>query len=408
MSQWFIHQGLRILMVVYLSVMHVLRSIGPQKRAVNDPGCDILITGTFYSENWVLAHLRPLAASHHCARVRVVSVYPIPPIEKVEVIYPPNGLVRLIGGVPARLLTFLWVGFRSRPHIVGGFHLLFNGLVSALLGRLIGAYSMYFCVGGPAEVLEGGILSENRLFERLKTPDRIIEGQLLRAIDSFDFVITMGKGAIDFFRKRGVLTRFHVVSGGIDTNRFHSSESTSYIADLIWVGRLTPIKRADVFLHAIKNIKRTLPNVKALIVGDGPLRESLEKTAQGLGVQNNVTFVGFQQDIEKWLKRSKVFVLTSDSEGLSLAVMEAMLCGLPAVVSNVGDLNELVEDGVNGYLVKKQDPQMFALPITNLLQNAEHLALFSGAARRSAERYEIGAASRSWDKIFSSFGEERL
>ena len=59
--------------------------------------------------------------------------------------------------------------------MVGGFHLLLNGLAAALMARMVGARSLYFCVGGPAEVLYGGILSENRFFEKLKVPHASIE-----------------------------------------------------------------------------------------------------------------------------------------------------------------------------------------------------------------------------------------
>ena len=63
----------------------------------------------------------------------------------------------MVGGTPARLLTFAWLALRERPHVLGGFHLLLNGLVTQLLARLCGARSLYFCGGGPTEVLDGGV-----------------------------------------------------------------------------------------------------------------------------------------------------------------------------------------------------------------------------------------------------------
>ena len=199
----------------------------------------ILVTGTFYSDNWINAHLRPLAASKQCECLWVVSTYPVPPTPKLTVIYPPNWLKRCVGGVPARMLVFVWTAIVKRPDIIGGFHLLVNGLLAALLARLVGARSLYFCVGGPNEVLGGGIGAENRIFGRLKTPDLVVERRLIKAVGAFDFVITMGSRAITFFRQRGIETNFHVVSGGIDADRFRdTSDYPSF--DLILVGRLAP------------------------------------------------------------------------------------------------------------------------------------------------------------------------
>lgn len=395
-------------MLVYSILMQVAKWIGPPKRHAGKEGYDILLTGTFYSDNWVMAHVRPLAMSENCARVSVVSIYPIPPMIKVEAVYPPAWLIRTIGEVPARLLTFISVGLRKRPHIIGGFHLSFNGLVAGLLAKFIGSYSIYFCVGGPAEVINGGPLSENRLFGKLDKPDPIIERRLIQAVNDFDLVITMGKGTINFFRQRGVKTNFQVVSGGLNSHRF-SPNKMPPTTDLIFVGRLAPIKRVDLLLRAVKHIHEIIPNITATIVGDGPLREFLWKMASEIGISENVRFIGHQENVEDWLREAKVFVLTSDSEGLSLALMEAMLCGLPAVVSQVGDLDELVEDGINGYVVAERTPEAFAKRLEELLTNEGRLARFGEAARKSAIRYDIPAVIGLWNTILtpSSFLEKK-
>jgi glycosyltransferase involved in cell wall biosynthesis len=395
---WFIRRGLRFIMLVYSVLLQVAKWVGPRKRQVGNEGYDILLTGTFYSDNWVMAHLHPLAMSEHCAHVWVVATSIIPKIDKVEAIYPPSWLVSILGTVPARLLTFIWVGLRKRPHVIGGFHLLLNGLVAALLARLTGSRSLYFCVGsGPTEVLHTG-KTENRLFKKLGGSDQVIEKRLLQAVSSFDIVITMGSNAIKFFRQQGVDTRFHIVSGGIDTNLFYPSESPPTI-DIISVGRLVPVKRLDLFLKAVRIIKDSIPGVTAILVGDGPLLGSLKALAKELGVDKNVSFIGHQNNVEDWLRKAKVFVLTSDSEGLSLSMMEAMMCGLPVVVSHVGDLGDLVEDGVNGHLVSERTPEKFAMYIIDCLKSKDRLSLYSKQGRKAAVRYEIRAASRLWTQV---------
>jgi glycosyltransferase involved in cell wall biosynthesis len=302
---------------------------------------------------------------------------------------------------PARLLTFVWAAIQKRPHVVGGLGLNFNGIVAVIVGRLTGARSMYFCLGGP-EAYNVGFASENNFFATMETADTVVQSRLLRMIAESDTVVTMGTRVVSFFRDKGIDTDFHVVSGGIDPIRFQpAKEAPSY--DLILIGRLVKVKRMDVFLQAVANVVDKNPDVRAVIVGDGKLRDELHSLSVDLGIDSNVSFVGYRDDIENWLRRSKVFVLTSDSEGLPLSVMEAMMCGLPAVVSDVGDLADLVENGVNGYLVPRRSPERFAARIIELLTDARRLEAFSQAARYSALRYTTEAATAKWDNIIERY-----
>jgi glycosyltransferase involved in cell wall biosynthesis len=306
--------------------------------------------------------------------------------------------VRVFGPVPARLCTFAWVALRTRPHVLGAFHLLVNGLFATLVSRVIGARSMYFCVGGPVEILDGGIWGENRYFARLGGPDALVERWLLEAVQASDLVVTMGTRAERFFRERGITTRCEVVSGGIDTETFQPAHSAPRY-DAILVARLVPIKCIDIFLCAIAELAKTRPEVTAVIVGDGPLRGELQDLATQLGLDHAVTFAGQHRDVETWLRASRVFVLTSRSEGLALSLMEAMLCGLPAIVPRVGDLDELVREGVNGHLIEDREPARFAAALGRLLEDEMRLRRFGSAARTDALRFGTAHATELWDQI---------
>jgi L-malate glycosyltransferase len=404
LRRWVYRRTLRSALLAYDLTYHVARLLGrrPRPRRAGE-ACEILLTGTFHSDNWINSHLRPLAASALCARLYVVTTYPLPPTPNVVLIPPPRWLRRVFGSVGARLLTFVVVAHWKRPHYVGGFHLLLNGLTAALVARLAGSRAAYFCVGGPAEVLGGGIWSENRLFSRLEVPDPVVERRLIRAVRAFDLVVTMGTRAVTFFREHGVSTRFEVVSGGIDPERFAAQTGDVQPAyDLILVGRLVEIKRVDIFLHALRRVADRIPTVRAVIVGDGPLRPALERLSNELGLADRVTFAGQRQDVGALLRQSRVFVLTSDSEGLSLSLMEAMTCGLPAVVTDVGDLADLVQQGVNGYLVPPRASAMIADAIVELLADPALLNRYSAAARAAARRHKLTNVTRRWDEILSS------
>jgi glycosyltransferase involved in cell wall biosynthesis len=401
LRRWFWHVLARQLTLLPVIALAMARVVGRRRRVVPSEKYEILLTGRFDSKNWILNHLGPLSASQRCSRVWMVSSNPVPSLPKVVAIYPPKWLTRVIGVTPARLLAFVWAAIRRRPHIVGGFHIMVNGIAAVITARLIGARSMYFCVGGPAEVQDGGIHSADSFLTRMETADPVVERRLLRIVADSDMIITMGTKAVTFFREKGIDADFHVVSGGIDATRFQPTQETpSY--DLILTGRLVEVKRIDILLRAVRSVATRIPDVKAVMVGDGKLRDELQGLASSLRVDGNVSFAGYQDNIESWLGKSRIFVLTSDSEGLSLSMMEAMMCGLPAVVSDVGDLGDLVENGVNGYLVPRRCPEAFADRIVELLLDRQKLATFSLAAHHSAMRYEMQATIQRWDHIFAN------
>jgi glycosyltransferase involved in cell wall biosynthesis len=382
----------------YLFALGAADRMGPAFHHTAD-GHHVLLTGTFHSDNWITAHLGPLAASRSCRRVTMVATEPVPALAKVVGVYPPRWLRRCIGDTPARLLTFGVVAIRTRPDAVGGFHLLVNGLVAALVARLVGARSWYFCVGGITELRDGGVWGENRYFSGLRTPDPTVERQLLQAVASFDLVVTMGRGAIGEFRRRGVTEpHFEIIPGGIaDRDATHPVGVREF--DVILVARLVSIKRIELFIDAIAALRAMRPGTRATIVGDGPLRAALADHASQRGVADAITFAGHQDDVRSWLRCSRVFVLTSRSEGLALSMIEAMMEGLPAVVPNVGDLGDLVENGRNGYLVDDPTPQSFAAHVAQVLRDERTYRDFAMSARAAALAFSVAAATAKWDAL---------
>jgi phenylacetate-CoA ligase len=117
-----------------------------------------------------------------------------------------------------------------------------------------------------------------------------------------------------------------------------------------------------------------------------------------------MVFAGKQNNVEQWLQSARLFVLTSDSEGLSLALMEAMMAGLPCVVSNVGDLKDLVHEGENGWRPAPRDVETFVQRIVGLLKDPEAYRRFSTAAHAAAYANRPDAMAARWDRILSTWG----
>lgn len=390
---------LRSVVTVSLLIVKFLngkkKNLGNKRKFKNQN--EILLTGTFYSENWILNHLRPLAASTICQKIVLVTTFPLPEVDKVEYISPSGWLIKSTGKVPARLLTFILIAFKRKSAFIGGFHLLLNGMLAAVLARIVGSKSIYFCGGGPREVLDGGIHGSN-LFGLMKKPDRYIEKKLVEFTRYFDLIVGMGNRTIEFFRNNGVMANCCVIPGGIlqQTSVSHVNEKSS---DIIFVGRLESVKRVDILLSAVKIITESLPSIQLSIVGTGSLESDLIKQVEKLEIQNNVKFTGYQRDVFSWLRKSKIFVITSDSEGLPLALMEAMTAGLPCVVSDVGELGEIVDNGINGYLVNSRSPEMFAEPLLSILNDNNLYKMLAEGALQTALKFAIGRASAEWDRI---------
>ncbi|MFQ5415138.1 MAG: glycosyltransferase, partial [Phycisphaerae bacterium] len=390
----------------------VRRGVGGPRAAVGRRSAGgperIVLTGRFVSDGWIAAHVRPLALAGRCGRIWVVTDRPMLRLPKTTYVCPPRWLQRVLGPAPSRSLYCVMTAVRCGADWVGGFHFLLNGVAALAAARLAGARAMYFCVGGWTEIRGGGARSEHRLFHRLGRDRPGLQRRLVGMIRGVDLTLTMGRGARRYLEQQGVGGRIHVMPGGIDAERFcPGGAGAARRFDMIFVGRLVPIKRMDVLLRVVARVAAARPGTRAVIVGDGPLRAVLEAEARRLGIRERVSFVGHQSDVASWVRQSRVFVLTSDSEGLPLSVMEAMACGLPVVVSDVGDVRDIVEDGVNGYCVPRRDVEAFASRIVSLIGDGAERRRFGAAARRSAMVHATESVADRWDVVLGGAGRGR-
>jgi glycosyltransferase involved in cell wall biosynthesis len=150
------------------------------------------------------------------------------------------------------------------------------------------------------------------------------------------------------------------------------------------VGRLCEQKGFDALVDAAVDVIRAVPQTHVVFVGDGHLREVLEAQAVRLGIRANLHFLGFRMDTAALLPAFDVLAMPSVFEGLPLALLEAAAAGCPAVAHAVDGIPEVVEDGVNGFLVPPGDRARLAECISRILQDRELSSRMSAAARRKA------------------------
>ena len=160
---------------------------------------------------------------------------------------------------------------------------------------------------------------------------------------------------------------------------------------LVCAARLSEEKGIDILLLAISQLLRRNLSCQCIIVGDGYLRENLLEQVRTLGLSNHVFMQGFQKDVKPYLLAGDTFVLTSHREGLPLAVLEAMACGLPCVVTNVGGNAEAVTHNVNGLVVSDGSVDEVVEAISYLLTHPQERAQMSQRARSKAEGFDMEA-----------------
>lgn len=154
-----------------------------------------------------------------------------------------------------------------------------------------------------------------------------------------------------------------------------------------FIGRVVGLKRLHYLINLATFLKEQgLTRVEIQIVGDGPERAKLEAQAQAQGVTDLVSFLGFRSDIEHLYNQFDLFILPSQEEALSLALIDAGNCGLPALAFDVGGNREIVLDGETGYIVRSE---------ADLREKAYQLC------QDQALREQLGAAAERHTRIFS-------
>lgn len=187
--------------------------------------------------------------------------------------------------------------------------------------------------------------------------------------------------------------RLEIIRAAVDMSRFDVRPDQARLAlglsshdrVAVIVARLFPEKNHRVLLAAFAQTVRQLPSARLLIVGDGVEQTAIEQEVVRLALSDSVRLLGVRRDIPLILAASDVFVLSSDREGLPIAVLEAMAAGRPVVATRVGDLPLVVRDGKTGLLVTKQNTDELTAALTSLLGDPTRAAEMGHAGRKLVE-----------------------
>jgi glycosyltransferase involved in cell wall biosynthesis len=174
------------------------------------------------------------------------------------------------------------------------------------------------------------------------------------------------------------------------------------------LARLNDVKGVEHFLEAARSVSAGDERVRFLVVGDGPLRESLEAIARRLGVDRRVVFTGFRTDTADIAGELDISVLPSLSEGLSNVLLESMAAGVPVVATRVGGTPEIVDSGQTGILVPPADPLALAQAIRSLLDDGDLRARLGAEGREHVRReFRVETMVARTERLYAELEQRR-
>lgn len=169
---------------------------------------------------------------------------------------------------------------------------------------------------------------------------------------------------------------------------------------LTHISNFRPVKRVDDVLATFIEVRRKIP-AKLLLVGDGPDRSRIEKTAEQMGYRDDVICIGKIKNPIEPLRISDLFLLPSETESFGLAALEAMASSVPVIASNSGGLPEVIENGVSGFLHKVGDTHGMAQSALHILSSPDRLETFRKQAKARSETFHIDTILPKYQALYS-------
>lgn len=228
-------------------------------------------------------------------------------------------------------------------------------------------------------------------------------------------IVVPSQSMLDIVRNTyGLETQYTVIPTGISLEDYQNGSRDVLRQQHGWeentimisVGRLAKEKNWAFFLDAASRCIQQHPNLRVVLLGDGPDRKNLERHAEKLGIASYVEFLGdvpFQQ-VPAYLQAADFFGFASTSETQGLVTLEALAAGLPVVAVDAPGTRDIVQNGDQGILVT-EDAAAFAQAVDDLLSQPERFTQFQQAARRRAEQFEIHKMAEKLLSVYAQANE---
>ena len=189
-----------------------------------------------------------------------------------------------------------------------------------------------------------------------------------------DIIHTVSNSSREDLVKFGAKAEIKVIPNGVDITIYDNAQPIKdYQNFVLFIGRLVFYKNLGTVISAFVDVLAKSPGSKMLIVGDGPMREKWLKMASDLGLSKNIDFIGHVSDERKieLLSKCSALLLPSFVEGFGLVILESFAMSKPVLVANVKPLSDIVDDGIDGFILPVDDPVKWSEKISYLINNRE-------------------------------------
>lgn len=345
-------------------------------------------------------HIRPLSQLPIVTDISVVCRNPGPGISKVQYHCPPRIIAKFAPiAIVWEFFTLLRLSLLAKPRCILGYLLFPHGLMAFVVAKVTGRRAIPSLIAGPVELFRAGSAPGIQFTGRLPR----LGVALLKMLKHSSAVITTGSFTKAFLVRQGIEEAkvYPIIDPPVPSRSCPIRVRKLY--DVVSVGRLVPVKHVEVLLRAASVVKRSRRDVRVCIVGDGPCKTELLELAHELGIDDNVDFVGFQEDVVHYYSSSRVFALTSAREGLPIVFLEAIVLGIPSVVTNCGDITDIARDGFNCLVIQRYDDyEGFAVAITRLLEDRQLSRKLSRNALETAKDLSLQRSAEQWEEILGN------
>jgi N-acetyl-alpha-D-glucosaminyl L-malate synthase BshA len=246
--------------------------------------------------------------------------------------------------------------------------------------------------------------------------DKTYEPVVTFSINESDAITAVSQNLKDeTYRSFAITKEIDVIYNFVDVNRFNKKPIDAFrkvIAPngekiIIHASNFRKVKRIDDVVKIFSAIRKEMP-AKLLMVGDGPERHAAEDLARELGIEDDIRFLGKQEQMEDILAVSDVFLLPSEYESFGLAALEAMAARTVVISTNAGGLAEINIQGVTGYMSNVGDIASMSTNAINLLTNETALLKMKEAAYEQACLFDISKIIPVYEKLYSRFCRMQL
>ncbi len=181
--------------------------------------------------------------------------------------------------------------------------------------------------------------------------------------------------------------------------RVNAQKKENDAISIVTAGRLNPLKNHEMLINSFADVCKRFPDATLTIYGEGRLRQKLTEHIGNMGLEKNVFLPGNVSDLHERIASATMFVMTSEYEGLSNALVEAMMIGLPCITTDYDGADEVISDGVDGLIVKRGDTEQLTNAMLTLLNDEGLRNSLSENAVKTSEKYRYEAVLKRWDEV---------